>query len=84
MAVFNSLVHCVVNALLEHDDYIKELNMIKHIAVANGYNSSIITQLVSKHKCRVNSTQNHKTNMKYILIDIFEFEKYLKKYIILK
>ena len=35
---------------INKDDFLDELNTIKYIALANGYNSSLVDNLLKKHK----------------------------------
>ena len=61
MAAYNSFIHRLLTIPLD-DDFHDELNVIKYIAVANGYNSLTIDKLLRKHekrmpKPRINNTQ---------------------------
>ena len=69
MAAFNSLIHRLHIVPLDPFDYAEEVNVIKHIAVANGYHSSLIERLIHKHKYKTKKPCLDKTNMKYISVD---------------
>ena len=47
----------------------EELDIIKHIAVANGYRSSLIEHLIHKHKYRTNNAHRIQKNATYMAID---------------
>lgn len=47
MSAYNSFVHRLVNIPLSEDNYFKELNIIKQLAVNNGYPPNLIDQLVN-------------------------------------
>ncbi len=58
LAAYNSMVHRLLHVPLNQDQYIHEVNIIKHIAIANGFKSSMVDRLISKHrasKYRVNN-----------------------------
>jgi hypothetical protein len=48
MASFNSFIHRLLQVPLSQQNYNKELNIIKQIAVNNGYNPNIIDTIISK------------------------------------
>lgn len=48
MASFNSFVHRLLNVPLSSENYKKELNIIKQVAVNNGYNAGMVDDLVKK------------------------------------
>ena len=50
MAAYNSFVHRLLTIPLSEKDYNEEVNTIKYIAAANGYKSSLVDKLISKHK----------------------------------
>lgn len=60
LAAYNSLVNRMLNFPLSTTDYNRELNIIKQIAVSNGYKQNMIDKLVSKFN---NNTQNNKLNV---------------------
>lgn len=51
-AAYNSYVHRLLTIPMDQVDYNNEVTTIKHIAVANGYDSSIVDGLIHKHKLR--------------------------------
>ena len=53
MAAYNSFVHRLLNTPLDEEDYINEVNTLKYIAIANGYQASIIDSLIQKQKCKI-------------------------------
>ena len=60
MAAYNSFVHKLLTIPMEPSDYEEELNIIKQIAVANGYKSSTIDKLINKQQKR-KSTNSYQT-----------------------
>lgn len=48
LAAFHSYIHRLINVPLSDSDFQKELNIIKQIAVNNGYVPSLIEQILSK------------------------------------
>ena len=64
IAAFNSLTHRLATIPMERNDYIEELNIIKHIAIVNGYQPTLIDKLL--HKQATNHKKSGDTKMKYI------------------
>jgi len=58
MAAYNSFVHRLLSVPMDQTDYEEEVSIIKFIAVANGYKSSIVDNLIIKHKNRASKTEN--------------------------
>lgn len=56
MATFNNHIHDLSYVSLENENYIDELNIIKHKAIVSGYQSSIIDQELCIYKDKVNNT----------------------------
>lgn len=56
LAAYNSLVHRLLNIPLSKENYEKELNIIKQIAINNGYKPDLIDNIVDKklHKKAIN------------------------------
>lgn len=52
MAAYNSLVHRLLTIPLSPENYRNEVQLIKHIAVANGYNSSIVDRIILKQRSK--------------------------------
>ena len=50
MAAYNSMIHRAVTFPLSPEDFKEEINIIKHIAVSNGYSSTIVDDLLAKKK----------------------------------
>ena len=48
MAAYNSMIHRLINIPMCEDDFFKEVNFIKQVAINNGFNSSIVTNIVKK------------------------------------
>ena len=69
MAAFNSFVHRAVNFPLSDEDRKKEIDTIKHIAVMNGYNCSLVDNLLQKHTKRSLLPRPPKEEVKYITSD---------------
>lgn len=61
LAAYNSFVHRLITIPMDPNDYNEEVNIIKHIAISNGYNSGLIDKLINKHKNRSNRTTTQKT-----------------------
>ena len=63
MATFNALAHRLTNIPMDIEDYNDEINIIKHIAIVNGYNSKIIDKIKYKHanKLKRSDKVKHKT-----------------------
>ena len=54
MAAYNAFVHRLLNVPLEKEDFIKEIDTIKSIAITNGYSSTVIDKLIDKHRRKKN------------------------------
>lgn len=52
LAAYRSMVHRLLSVPLTQLNYNKELNIIKHIALANGYKSEMINRLITKHQTK--------------------------------
>jgi hypothetical protein len=50
MAAWNSMIYRLINIPMDQDAFDKELNLIKEIAIFNGYKKDMILRLVKKHK----------------------------------
>ena len=50
MAPFNAFVNRLLTIPMNQEDFQDEVNIIKHIAVNNGYKSDIIDNLIRKHR----------------------------------
>ena len=83
MAAYNSFVHKLLTIPMEPSDYEEELNIIKQIAVANGYKSSTIDKLIYKQQKKKKHQLLPNDNIKYlsttygnitnqILVEVFE------------
>lgn len=55
--VYNSMFYRLLNILQSQENYIEELNIIKHIASANSFLSSMIDNLIYKHKQKITETR---------------------------
>ena len=72
MAAYNSFVHRLLTIPLSEKDYNEEVNTIKYIAPANGYKSSLVDKLISKHKEKKLKKSNNDNTLpvnKYISAD---------------
>lgn len=49
VAAYNSFVHRLLTVPMKSSDYNEEINILKHIAVMNGFNSNLIDKLIAKH-----------------------------------
>ena len=66
LAAYNSFIHRLLMITLNNDDFECELNIIKHIAMANGYESQMIDNILRKHKSRRSrQTHDNTPNNKY-------------------
>ncbi|CAH2089803.1 unnamed protein product [Euphydryas editha] len=50
LAAFHSYVHRLLSIPLTKENYLKELNLIYHMAQANGYNNNIVNNIIKKQK----------------------------------
>lgn len=50
LAAFHSMIHRLLSIPLNEKDFLKELNIIKQIAVNNGYNVDIVNSILNKKK----------------------------------
>lgn len=66
MAAYNSLVHRAISFPLSPEDFEKEIDIIKHIAVSNGYNASIVDNLLTKHSRKPVIPRPPKEEQKYL------------------
>ena len=73
MAAFNAFVHRMLAIPLEQKDRVEDTNIIKSIAVANGYNGEIVDKLVRKHSVKINSksrlTDTAKKDTKFVVTE---------------
>jgi len=46
MAAYNSMVHRLLTIPLSPQNYEREVKIIKHIAIANGYKSNMVDRLI--------------------------------------
>ena len=60
MATFNYFIHRLLTVPLDDEDFNDELNTIKYIAHANGYNSSLIDNLLRKQKHKLSKPRVEK------------------------
>ena len=58
MAAYNSFVYRLLTIPMNKIDFDEEVNTIKHIAVKNGYHSSIIDKLISRHRKKIANKNN--------------------------
>lgn len=67
MAAFNSFIDRLLCVPLNNEDYDQEVNIIKQIALNNGYKPIIIDRMIMKHKKRLeNKIKNNKIHKKYL------------------
>jgi hypothetical protein len=59
MAAYNSMVHRLLSIPMDPQDYETEVNIIKYIAVANGYESKMIDEIICRKK---NKNKNKPSN----------------------
>jgi hypothetical protein len=62
------MVHRLLSIPLSQEDYKNEVAIIKHIAISNGYKTSLITDLIKKYK-KSHTKPQPKINSKYVAID---------------
>ena len=73
MAFFNCMIHRLLALPLSTDDYNNELNIIKHIALANGYKSHIVDRIINKKQNKpINIDVSKEKVNKYIAIEYGE------------
>ena len=46
MAAFNALAHRLISVPMNTEDYKEEYDIIKHIALKNGYNTEIVDKMI--------------------------------------
>ena len=71
MAAFNALAHRLISVPMNTEDYKEEYNIIKHIALKNGYNTEIVDKMIHKQLRKINGDNNkakkkHNTSQHYI------------------
>ena len=54
MAAFNALAYRLLNVPINTKDYKDEYNVIKHIALRNGYNIEIVDKMIHKQLRKIN------------------------------
>ena len=52
LAAYNSFVHRLLSVPLDANDFNDELNTIKHIAAASGYECRMVDNILRKHKAK--------------------------------
>ena len=73
MAAYNSMVHRAVIFPLSPEDLKEEINIIKHIAVSNGYSSSIIDDMLIKKTRNPPIPLPQKEGKKYVPVKFNSF-----------
>lgn len=68
-AAYNSMIYRLLHFPLSPENHNKEINLIKHIAVSNGFHSNMIDKLISKFKNRIPKTENEESKRKFICIE---------------
>ena len=51
---------------MDIEDYNDEINIIKHIAIVNGYNSKIIDKIIHKHANKLKWSDKVKDKTQYV------------------
>lgn len=69
MAAFNSLVYRAIKFPLSDDARKREIDVIKHIAVANGYDNTIVDDILRKHTKKSALPRPPKEELKFIPSD---------------
>jgi len=69
MAAYNSFVHRLINIPLTEENYIKELCIIKQIAISNGFTAEMIDKLVKKYVKQTRSKISNTNDIKYTSIE---------------
>ena len=69
MAAFNSMIHRLYSVPLDPANHKEEVDIIKHIAIMNGYRSSLVEHLMLRHERRTNNPHRVTTNATYMAID---------------
>jgi hypothetical protein len=78
-AAYNSMVHRLLNMPLSLENYNKEVRIIKHIALDNGYKTEMINKLIWKHKnknIRLNNTLDSNQDKKYVCVEFSDNIQY--------
>ena len=63
------MVHRLLSLPLSTEDHKNEVDIIKHIAIANGYKSNIIDKIINKKQNRLINIDVPKEKVKYIAIE---------------
>ena len=63
LAAFNSYVYRLLTVPMDRDDFIEEKNTIKYIAMQNGFKTTLIDDLIVKHKKMIYFKTKFKTNL---------------------
>ena len=63
------MVHRLLSLPLSTEDHKNEVEIIKHIAIANGYKSNIIDKIINKKQNRLINIDVPKEKVKYITIE---------------
>lgn len=69
MAAYNCFIYRALNFPLSTEDRKKEINIIKHIAVKNGYKSTIVDDLLRRHTMKTSLPRPPKETKKFIKCD---------------
>ena len=62
MAAFNALAYRLLNVPMNTEDYKDESNVIKHIALRNGYKIEIVDKIIRKQLRKINGDNNKAKN----------------------
>lgn len=60
MAAFNAFVYRMLTVPLKPEDRLEEINTIKYIAIANGYNSSVVDKIIKRQSSRIRNYNGSK------------------------
>ena len=66
------MIHRLMSLPLSTEDYKNEVDIIKHIATANGYKSNIIDKIINKEQNRPINIDGPNKKVKYIAIEYGE------------
>ena len=72
MAASNYFIHRLLTVPLDDEDFNDELNTIKYIAQANGFNSSLIDNLLRKQKHKLSKPRIEKDKNYFYFNDVHQ------------
>jgi hypothetical protein len=69
MAAYNSMVHRLLSIPIDPQDYENEVNIIKHIADANGYASKMIDEIICRKKNKNKNKISNQNQPQFVSVE---------------